>query len=137
MDIKAAVIILYNGDKRVLLQHRTEDAKLFPGYWAFFGGAIKVKETPEEAVCREAFEELNYILSSPEFFTKLEIGLDNGKGEVFIFIKQFNGQESTLRLQEGQNWGWFTYDEATNLNMLSHDLAILKSLAEHLWENEK
>ena len=64
-----AVLILYDGDGRILLQHRTEDAPTFPDCWAFFGGGLEEGETPEQAVEREIIEELAYKLRSPRRFS--------------------------------------------------------------------
>src|ERR1700730_3711094 len=36
-----SVLILYDNDSKILLQHRTTDAPTFPDYWAFFGGGIE------------------------------------------------------------------------------------------------
>ena len=58
-------IILYDDQHRILLQHRTDDAPTFPGYWSFFGGSVEPGETFEEAAIREAYEELSYTLRAP------------------------------------------------------------------------
>lgn len=63
--LNAALIILYDRQNRILLQHRTVDAERLPDCWAFFGGQIDVGESPLEAVYREAFEELNCRLRFP------------------------------------------------------------------------
>ena len=55
-----SLIILYNKDKRMLLQHRAKDAPRAPDFWAFFGGGIDEGETPEEALVRESMEELHW-----------------------------------------------------------------------------
>jgi len=49
---KIALVILYDSKKRLLLQHRSDDSKVLPGYWGFFGGNIEKGETPEKAVKR-------------------------------------------------------------------------------------
>ena len=58
--MKASAIILFKKNKKILLQHRSDDAPNAPGKWGFFGGGIKNNETPKEAVVRECYEELNY-----------------------------------------------------------------------------
>jgi 8-oxo-dGTP diphosphatase len=60
-----SVLILYDNDSKILLQHRTTDAPTFPDYWAFFGGGIEEGESAKQAVKRESLEELGYELTAP------------------------------------------------------------------------
>ena len=69
-----SALILYKADGTMLLQHRTKDAPTFPDHWSLFGGGIEEGETPEQAVRREALEELSYQLASPRLFTVRERG---------------------------------------------------------------
>lgn len=55
---KLALLIPINKDGKVLLQHRTKDARFKPDHWAFFGGHIEEGESPEIAARREFQEEL-------------------------------------------------------------------------------
>ena len=48
--------VIRNG--RVLLVHRSPDARLYPNFWDLFGGHVNAGESLEEALCREASEEL-------------------------------------------------------------------------------
>ena len=41
---QVSVLLLYDDQNRILLQHRTEDAPTFPTHWAFFGGGIEPGE---------------------------------------------------------------------------------------------
>lgn len=135
MKYKAALIILYDHEKRFLLQHRTNDAAVLPNYWAFFGGGIRVGETPEDAVRREAFEELNYKLKAPLFFTEQDFRADDIEGHMYIYIEAFDGDKSVLKLQEGQGWGWYKASEIDNLKMVYHDRQLIKSINKYL-END-
>jgi len=120
-----ALIILYDRNKRLLLQHRTQDARIMPDYWAFFGGGIKDGETPEEAVRREAFEELNYRAKAPELVCEQDYKIGKIKGYMYVFIEEFCDNKSDLRLQEGQGWGWFKYTEIAPLKMIEHDREVV------------
>src|SRR6266849_7078471 len=64
-----SVLILYNNDSKILLQHRTKDAPTFPDYWAFFGGGIEEGESAEQAVKREGLEELGYAVTAATLLT--------------------------------------------------------------------
>ena len=61
----ATSIILFDENKKILLQLRTKDAPFSPSKWGYFGGGIEEGETPLEAVKRECYEELEYQLKNP------------------------------------------------------------------------
>lgn len=49
--------ILYDADGRILLAQRPAD-KIMPFLWELPGGKLEEGETPEEALCREIYEEV-------------------------------------------------------------------------------
>ena len=59
----AAMGILYNEEKGLLLEKRTDT-----GEWCVPGGAIELKETLEEALAREVKEETNLDIANPKLF---------------------------------------------------------------------
>jgi 8-oxo-dGTP diphosphatase len=122
-----AVVILYDGDGRILLQHRTVDAPTFPDYWAFFGGGLEEGETPEQAVEREIIEELAYTLKSPRRFISRQF-LHEGIGyTMHVFLERYDG--SPLVLGEGQGMGWFLPEQTTILKMNDHDRDVVAAVA--------
>jgi|SRR3990172_282 len=127
-----ALIVLYDRERRLLLQHRTENAPVLPGYWAFFGGGIKEGETPEDAVRREAVEELNYKLKFPQFFTERDFKIGDAEGHMYVYIEAFDGNKSELKLQEGQGWGWYSISEIDTLKMIDHDRQIANLIGKYL-----
>ncbi len=68
MHRDVSLIIFYTDDK-ILVQDRRDMSKWGEDY-GFFGGQIEAGETPEEAVVREAREELSFELEDFEFFRK-------------------------------------------------------------------
>jgi len=127
-----ALIVLYDRERRLLLQHRTENAPVLPGYWAFFGGGIQEGETPEDAVRREAVEELNYKLKAPLFFIRQYFKTDTNEGYMYVYIEAFNEDKSFLTLQEGQGWGWYNESETDSLKMINHDREVIKLINQYL-----
>jgi len=125
MKLRVVVLILYDSAKRFLLQHRSKDARMMPDYWAFFGGQIDADETPEEAVQREAFEELGFQIKSPCFVREQEFEENKTVGQMYVFIDFFDEDKSILQLQEGQGWGWFTKEEMAPLKMCQRDRDII------------
>lgn len=131
-ELQVALIVLYDSDGRFLLQHRTEDAERLPGHWAFFGGGIKKGETPEDAVRRETLEELNYKLKTPQRVIEKDFQLGNVKGHMYVYVEAFEGDKSTLKLQEGQGWGWYKGCEIGGLKMIEHDRQVIESIVHYL-----
>ncbi len=127
--INASLILLYDDEGRLLLQHRTGDAERLPGYWAFFGGEIDPGETPAAAIRREALEELDYHLRDPQFVTEKDCVLPNAAGHLYVYVDHYAGDKSLLKLKEGQGWGWFKASEIAGLKMIEHDRETVKAAA--------
>ncbi|MDO9399084.1 MAG: NUDIX domain-containing protein [bacterium] len=125
MARNVAIIILYDQDKKILLQHRAEDAKRLPGYWAFFGGGIETGETPEQAVKRETLEELDYTLENPKLIMKQNFFWKDETNEKHVFMEEYDPSKKMI-LGEGQNLGWFHLSEITELKIVDHDIEVLK-----------
>ena len=124
IERNVACILLYDDKKRILLQHRAEDAERLPGYWAFFGGGIEKGETPKEAVIRESLEELSYQLENPELVVVQRFEGQCIKGLKNVFMEKYNPHKG-ISLNEGQNKGWFNVDDSLKLKMISHDKKVL------------
>jgi mutator protein MutT len=125
MARNVSVIILYDKNKKVLLQHRAENAKRLPGYWAFFGGGIEAGETPEQAVKREALEELGYDLKNPRQLMKKIFYWENEANEMNVFVEEYDSNQKII-LGEGQNFGWFYISDLEQLKIVDRDLEVLK-----------
>ena len=134
MKRNIALIILYDSERRFLLQHRTSDAKVLPNYWAFFGGGIKNNETPEDAVRRETFEELGYKIKNLELLLEQSFKIDDMYGYRYIYIDAFYGNISELKLNEGQGWGWFTLPETEDLKITERDRHVIEMLTCYLYK---
>ena len=125
-----SVLILYNADGKLLLQHRTKDAPTFPDYWAFFGGGIEEGESPKEAVMRESLEELGYALTSPVFFRTLRIIYKGNEHTIHVFSEMYKGGK--LILGEGQGMGWYAPHETRELLVNDHDRLLLEQFGDSL-----
>ncbi len=130
MKRDVSVILLFNTDKKILFQLRAKDALNLPGYWAFFGGGIDKDETPEQAVVREAQEELGYILSQPRLVMTQPFLRDAGDTEnsfKYVFMELYDPSQ-TLVLGEGEAMDWFSIEETAQLQMSEHDRVALKQI---------
>ena len=110
------LIVLYNHKKQILLQHRSEDAKAWPGYWGCFGGGIEDDENLEEAVRRETKEELGYLLLKPKLILTQESKGRYNTGMRYIFIEEYDPKQRLI-LGEGQDMKWLSFSEARKLKL--------------------
>lgn len=126
-----SVIILYNKEGKMLLEHRSKTRKKYPDYWAFFGGHTEEGETPEETVRREVKEELNYDLSNAVFLYVRP--LENGN-EMHVHVGLYDESQSiTLDPRESQGYGWFTLEEVKKLDKtIEHDMEPLEKAWEYI-----
>ncbi len=121
MKRDVSVILLYTTEGKILLQHRADDARRLPGYWAFFGGGIDEGETPLQAVVRETREELEYDLVDPECVMMQD--LETGKK--YVYCAPFDSAQSITQ-HEGQGYGWYTVDETLGLKVIEHDRVVFE-----------
>lgn len=122
----ASVLILYDSKNRILLQHRTKDAPMYPDYWGFFGGRIEEGESAEQAVRREAIEELGYQLTNPRPVMARRFVYHGNIYVMHIFIERYDGR--SLTLSEGQSMGWFRASETGDLMMNDHDRSLVDEM---------
>lgn len=127
---RVALFVLRDKEGRVLLQHRSESAKLLPDYWAFFGGGIGDDEIPEKAVAREAMEELGIELKDLKFFKRYEFQEEPGLFEKFVYTAPLEHSLDFLRekQKEGKDCGLFSFDELKSLKISDNDRVVLEDL---------
>lgn len=131
---QVSLLVLYDNDNRVLLQHRTDDAEVLPGYWAFFGGGIMPGETYEDTVVREVREELNYVLKQHILVLKQDYDLPNEKGTMYLYAAPYKGNKTELELHEGQGMEWYHEADIADLKMMPHDRKAVCNIIEYVRE---
>jgi len=126
-----SVIILYDKEGKMLLEHRTETRKNYPGCWGLFGGRAEKGETPEQTVRREIKEELNYDLSHPVLLYTQH--LEHGS-EKHVYVEAYDeSQAITLQPRESQGYAWLTLEEYKKLSpTISHDTEPLEKAWEYI-----
>jgi len=127
---RVALLVPRDEKGRILLQHRSKDAKVQPDYWAFFGGGIEENETPEEALKRETAEELGIEPTGFDLFKRYEFQEPPGLFEKFVFVIPLKHSIELLKRKqmEGQDLGLFSFDELKGLKISDNDMAVLKEL---------
>lgn len=125
MSRNVSLILLFDKDKRILLQHRSNDAKRLPDFWGFFGGGIEKDETPEQTLVRESKEELDYTPQNPRLIMTQEFEYKEVKNKKYIYMEEYD-PSIKLNQGEGQAMDWFTLDETKNLKMIDHDREVIE-----------
>src|SRR3989344_3771103 len=120
-----AVIILYDKDRKILLQHRAGSTKRLQNYWGLFGGGIEAGETPEQAVRREATEELSYELINPRLVMTQDFVYKDEKSIKYVFMEEYD-ENKKLVLGEGRGMKWYDLAELGGLKIIDHDARVFE-----------
>ncbi len=122
---KACVVFVISEDnKRILLQQRSANKKLWPNLWdTTAGGHVLAGELGWKAVIREAKEELNLELTKNdlEFIgassseNKEKDIINRHYNEFYIVHKDVDLADITLQEEEVQDARWFEKDELIRL----------------------
>ena len=115
---------------RVLLQQCLPH-KRHAGRWEFPGGKVENGETPRFALRREIAEELGLVLeeSALEFVGSAEEAAIEGRPALVLNLYTCLLRHGEPEGREGQDWGWFTLEEAARLPLPEMDRALLAALA--------
>lgn len=123
--------MLYDKDGKVLLQHRSKNAKRLPNYLGAFGGGIEKNETPEEGLRRELLEEIEYMVKSPILLSVDKWLQEDTEMTGYNFIERYDDTQQIVQ-HEGQGYGWFTISDALQLKMIKQRRDALLKLKDYL-----
>ncbi|MGA7325848.1 MAG: NUDIX domain-containing protein [Rhodomicrobium sp.] len=126
-----SVLALYNDQKEILLQHRSKDSPRLADHWAFFGGGIEGEETPEQALAREIYEELEYPVSCPRIMFIQTYTHKENESTKYVFVEKYNPDISLVQ-HEGQDMRWWKFDELNELLIVDHDRIALAEIQTYL-----
>ncbi len=96
-------------DDKVLLVKRLPQRKVYPDLWDLPGGHIEGDETPEDALRREAQEELGIDV---ERYQELGTVLDPVEpADIIVFaVSAWDGEPTNAAPEEHSEIDWFTQD---------------------------
>ena len=102
---------------QVLMCHRRADRDWYPDVWDFPGGHLEPGETAEEALVREAREELGVHLVGP-LTEQAAWSSDDGEEDItFLLVERWHGQPANLAPEEHDAIRWVSVEEALALRL--------------------
>jgi len=97
-------------DGRVLLAKRSPTARHYPDVWDLFGGHVEEGESLEEALRREAREELDVELESFHPLGTVHDPVEPAQITIFA-VTAWRGEPFNAAPEEHSAMGWFSADE--------------------------
>ena len=121
-------LALTDSEGRLLLQQRPA-GKHHAGLWEFPGGKVETLENPRFALVREIGEELGLEVDPADLSPAL-VADDMGERAIVLFLYTAAKWRGNPEGKEGQEWGWFTSEDAAKLQLapMDHDLLSRLSL---------
>ena len=119
--------VIYDDNDRFLMQLRSKDALVLPGYIGFFGGNIEENEEPDDAIRREIFEEIKYT-SCFEFYKLRYALVVDFVEKAYIYINKFEGNPEQVKAYEGEEAIWIDKEDFIKYNVMSHDVQLVEEL---------
>lgn len=123
MKLVAAAIAINDG--RVLVTRRAPGQSL-EGYWEFPGGKLELKESPQQCIERELYEELGVAASAGEVIT--ESIYEYPGGTIKLIAIEATLHDHNLRLSVHDAFEWIFPELLLDLNLAPADIAIAQEL---------
>ena len=125
--VRVVAAIIRDGDKIFATQRGHGELK---GGWEFPGGKIEPGETPEEALAREVWEELETEIVVGERIDTIEYDYPTFHLSMDCFWAEV--VSGGLVLTEHTAAKWLTKDELENVEWLPADVGLIETLREML-----
>ncbi len=97
-------------DGKVLLVKRAPRMRFYPDVWDLFGGHIDGDESPEDALRREAMEELGVEIESFHMLGTIYDPVEPAQVMVFA-VTAWKGEPVNAAPDEHTDIGWYSADE--------------------------
>lgn len=113
--------IILNDEGHVLLMRRSENEKNFPGKWGLISGMMEWGETVEDALKREAMEEVGIEVEVVRFTGRFYDALNRHPSKTTVCLPHIckikKGTPKVNQPEEVQDVRWFKPSEVKDLDM--------------------
>ena len=120
---------LIDAEGRVLLAQRPE-GKAMAGLWEFPGGKLEDGETPEAALCRELYEELQITAREQDLEPFSFVSFDYPAFHLFMPLYKLVSWDGDPVSVEGQAFEWVHPPDLMTYPAPPADIPLFKALAE-------
>ena len=124
-QIEVVAAIIHDAEGRIFATQRGYGD--WEGWWEFPGGKMEEGESPEEALRREIWEELETRIVIERLVTTVE--WDYPKFHLKMHCYWCHVESGSLTLKEHEAARWLSKDELENVKWLPADLQILENIA--------
>lgn len=100
--------LIRNG--KVLLVKRSPHVRHYPGVWDLMGGHVEGDESLEDALRREAFEELRVAIESLQPLATIHDPVEPAEVSVYV-VSRWSGEPVNASPDEHSEIRWFSADE--------------------------
>lgn len=110
-------VCVFDGAGRMLIQHRTEGKRVWPGRWdVSVGGGVDAGERPRQAAVREAREELGLDLDLDGIRPAVTVHFHGGFDDYYLVRRDdVRPGDLTLQQEEVSEVRWASLDEILSM----------------------
>ena len=123
-QIEVVAAIIHDAEGRIFATQRGYGE--WEGWWEFPGGKMEAGESPEEALRREIWEELETRIVIERMVTTVE--WDYPKFHLTMHCYWCHVESGSLTLKEHEAARWLATDELESVKWLPADLQILEKI---------
>ena len=122
--ITVAAAIIHDNQHRILATQRAHGD--WKDWWEFPGGKIEPGETPEQALKREIWEELESLIVVERLVKTVEWDYPKFHLTMHCFLCHMENGDLTLKEHEAARW--LAHDELYSVKWLPADIEVLQEL---------
>ena len=123
-QIEVVAAIIYDSEGRIFATQRGYGD--YKDWWEFPGGKMEAGETPEEALRREIWEELETRIVVEKFVETVE--WDYPQFHLSMHCYLCHAESGHLELKEHEAAKWLNKDELESVNWLPADLKVIEKV---------
>ena len=124
-QIEVVAAIIHDTQSRIFATQRGYGE--WKDYWEFPGGKMEQGESPEEALKREIWEELETRIAVERFMQTVEY--DYSKFHLTMHCYWCHIESGSLILKEHEAAKWLSIDQLDSVNWLPADLKVVEILS--------